>query len=67
MPCSWELAAHPNVVYEIVIYYGVMNCTWLQAVRAVIWELRIGFAGFSFHVDCLWLDVSYEDIAKPRV
>ena len=47
MPCSWELAAHPNVVYEIVIYYGVMNCTWLQAVRAVIWELRIGFAGIS--------------------
>ena len=67
MPCSLELAAVPNVDYEDLIYYGVMNCTWLQAVRAVIWEWRIGFAGIAFQFDCLWLDVLYEDIAKPRV
>ena len=44
-----------------------VNCTWLQAVRAVIWELRIGFAGIAVHVDCLWLDALYEDKAKRRV
>ena len=30
-------------------------------------ELRIGFLGISLHVDCLWLDVFYEDLAKQHV
>ena len=30
-------------------------------------ELRIGFLGISLHVDWLWLDAFYEDLAKQHV
>ena len=44
-----------------------VNREWLQAVRAVICELRRGFVGSGFYVDCLWPDALDEDKAKRRL
>ena len=57
----------------IVMHAGVsrvsacVNSEWLQAVRAVICELRRGFVGGGFYVDCLWPDALDEDKAKRHL
>ena len=47
-------------------FLACVNREWLQAVRAVICELRRGFLGSSFHVNCLGHDL-HDDTAKQRL
>ena len=57
----------------IVMHAGVsrvsacVNSEWLQAVRAVICELRRGFLGSDFYVDCLLPDALDEDKVQQRL
>ena len=61
------------ILRGIVMHAGVsrvsacVNGEWLQAVRAVICELRRGFVGSGFYVECLWPDAFDEDKAKRRL
>ena len=74
-PNSYQPLAGPmNITLRgIVMHAGVsrvsacVNGEWLQAVRAVICELRRGFVGSGFYVDCLWPDALDEDKAKRRL
>ena len=65
-PCAIMLRG--IVMHACVIrVLACVNREWLQAVRAVICELRRGFVGGDFYVDCLWPDALDEDKAKPRL
>ena len=44
-----------------------VNREWLQAVRAVIGELRRGFLGNVFHVHCLGLAALDDSMAEQRL
>ena len=48
-------------------FSACVNSEWLQAVRAVICELRRGFLGSDFYVDCLLPDALDEDKVQQRL
>ena len=63
----WHLASqHRDSCKLQCRFLACVNREWLQAVRAVICELRRGFLGSSFHVKCLGHDI-HEDTAKQRL
>ena len=64
-PCG--ILLHSIVIHASCSrFLACVNREWLQAVRAVICELRRGFLGSSFHVKCLGHDI-HEDTAKQRL
>ena len=48
-------------------FSACVNSEWLQAVRAVICELRRGFLGSDFYVDCLLPDAFDDDKVQQRL
>ena len=48
-------------------FSACVNSEWLQAVRVVICELRRGFLGSDFYVDCLLPDAFDEDKVQQRL
>ena len=72
VPVMFSATPFGILLHNIVIhascsrFLACVNREWLQAVRAVICELRRGFLGSSFHVNCLGHDL-HEDTAKRRL
>ena len=64
-PCG--ILLHSIVIHASASrFLACVNREWLQAVRAVICELRRGFLGSSFHVNCLG-HALHDDKAKQHL